>query len=186
MIREKHVSELVAIIKAFYENELGPLRIGLHPICFCPNNPECIHSGHGPNTIPCLPDNKVEIHINSSVYPDWYPSQIVYQLAHELWHAYEFSRFGITYSWQKYEKETEPYAHAASLCVLAQNLIPEKFLAKKFQIDYFNTTKFKPTERKIYDPGIKIAADARYDLKKLMKAYEIKVVPLILPRKKED
>lgn len=170
---------LVNLLLTYYRNELQVLNVNLEEVCFCPNNPECTVKDLSPIAIPTIEANKLKIHINSETVSSWYPAQIVFQLSHELWHAYEFSRYGIAYPWRNFEKDGEPYAHAASLCVLSDTIIPERFLSIEQQKRYFDAQKLDISVRSIYRPGIKIARDVNYNFRELCNTYNAEVAPLI-------
>jgi len=179
MQNKELVNKVINIVKKYYKNEFQSLNIGLERICFCQNDSSCTVKNYSPITIPEIETNKVKIHINSEIDPSWFPSQIVFQFSHELWHAYEFSRYGVEYPWKDFEKETEPYAYAASLCILSENIIPKKIYSLKSQKQYFDDRKLETPEKPVYEPGVKIAQDINYNFKKLCSMYNKRVVPLI-------
>lgn len=170
--------QIVGIIDDYYRKEIDePVRISMKPLCFCVQEADCTVADYSPITVPNIQGNCLQIHINATLTPLWYPNQLLYQYSHELWHAYEFSLYGINYPWQAYESHTEPYAYAASLCTLAQKLIPSYISDQASQEDYFAGVR---PEKEIYAPGAKLAEDASYSLRKLYEQYRRTISPQVL------
>jgi len=175
------VDEVVGIVAAYYVKELGmSLNVAMKPICFCVHNPKCSVVGCIPMTVPDAHNNHLQIHISSIISPGWYPNQLLYQYSHELWHAYEFSQYGLSYPWQVFEDRIEPYAYAASLCALSQGMIPERILPRTSQDAYFKAIVASDSKRDMYAPGASIAKEVGYDLKKLYEQYQQIIAPQIL------
>jgi hypothetical protein len=173
-------NQVIRIVTEYFQNKLGkPLSISLKPTCFCMHNPECRIGGDGPMAVPDVGNKNVQIHINSNISL-WYPGQLLYQYAHELWHAYEFAQFGINYSWEAFKDRIEPYAYAASLCALSERMMPQYILSDESQRVYFEAEKDAGPERSIYSPGAKLAGEVGYDLQKLYKQYLQTVSPQIV------
>jgi hypothetical protein len=175
---EKIERTLFAIREHFVGSGLGRLEIAQEPICFCELN-GCVLLDQSPMIVPSPSLSSVGIHLSTSVSPDYYPAQLLYQYSHELWHAYEFQRYGIDFNWKKYEKLNEPYAYAASLCLLSKNIIPADIYSDEQQTDYYIQARENIPLRVEYQPGVNLARLVGYDLSNLFRKYLAEVDPLV-------
>lgn len=169
------------LVTEYYRRELGAnLQVPMRPTCFCKHDPSCGNRSDVPMTVPDVLNNCIQIHITSAISPNYYPSQLVYQYAHELWHAYEFDKYGVNYPWQTSMQLTEPYAHAASHCALSERFIPGHILPDAAQQSYFEAEKVSVPNDPMYIPGVKLAEEVGYSLQKLHSRYNAVVVPQIM------
>jgi hypothetical protein len=172
------IDQVIATITAYYELRLGrPLELTLAPTCFCTHT-QCGITINQPMAVPDADEDTIQIHVTTTISPDWFPSQLLFQYAHELWHAYEFAQYGIDYPWRRFESLIEPYAYAASLCGLYAIRLP--FLSHEAQEDYFRVTSVEIPGYAVYRPGVPLAKSVDYNLRKLDKQYQNIIAPQIL------
>lgn len=166
--------EITRIVGEFYKSRIGSLSLSIADICLCTIREDCSNSHDGPLTVPGYAEDapSVVIHIKSDLVSSIYPCQIVYQFSHEIWHAYEFAIHGINYDYEHHKYTSEPYAHAASLCILSECIMPDAIMPNSSQVKYFNNAKDNTESiREIYRPGVSLAKSVDYDINKLLDAY---------------
>lgn len=165
------VNYLTGSILKLYKAHLGKLDVSLTPICFCIHD-SCGSTHDGPLTEPIVSSNSVRIHLHTSIDGNYYPAQIAYQYAHELWHAYEFSWRGIDHDYTSSNEYYERYAHAACLCILNDFTMPKEYLDNESYRSYVNKAKGNFDIRDVYQPGVDLARSVDYDIKSLFKIYD--------------
>jgi len=127
-----------------------------------------------PWTQPRLAHNDVVVHVTAAAIGSGDPTapmQVLLQYSHELWHSYEFlSWWGINHDWQGIREIVEPFAHAASLCILHDNILGDVPVAQ--QMDYLRRVLSGEGVDELRMPGVPIAVRWSYQLQEVKRCYD--------------